>query len=552
MRRACNVSGAAPSLAANSGREGISVSRFNAALAVAAALALALAASVAQANNFRWAADTDPGSMDPYSRRVTATTSFLSNVYEPLVRRDRQLKLEPALATAWRTTTPDTWRFELRRGVRFHDGSPFSADDVVFSYERAKGPGSLMGSIFASVKEIRRLDDFTVEFVTNGPNPILPEEFSQFLIMSRSWSEKNGVVRATNLAANETSHATNNANGTGPFRLKSRQADTRAEFEVNPQWWDKPEHNLTTVVFLPIANAGARTAALLSGDVDMVYTLPLNSVPQVQARANLRVLQTAETRTMYFVPDLTREELQDSDVKGKNPFKDIRVRQAMRSAIDAEAIQSRVMRGFAVPNYSMVGPGINGFDPSLNVAPSRDLERAKALLTEAGYPNGFEFRMDCSNDRYVNDEQICIAVSTMLARIGIRAKLRSMPFGQYVRLISPPFDTSFTYVGWSAATYDAHNTLVNLLITRGPGSPRGLYNVGGYSNARVDQLTDQIQTELDAAKRNALIREAITIARDEIATIPIIQQVIVWGAKDNIELVQQADNYFPLRYVRVK
>lgn len=506
----------------------------------------------AAANRFRWAADTDPGTMDPYTRNVTATHSFLANIYEPLVRRGRDLNLEPSLATAWSQIAPDVWRFELRRNVRFHDGSPFSADDVVFSFGRARGPGSLIASYLSSVKEIRKIDDFTVEFATNGPDPILPGNFAIWHIMSKSWAEKNNTVQATNLSRNETSYASNNANGTGPFRLRMRQADARAELEANPAWWDKPEHNLTEVIFTPIANAAGRSAALLSGEVDMVYTLPLPAVGQVQSRPNLRVHQTPETRTMYFAYDVFRDELLDSDIKGRNPFKDIRVRQAMRMAIDAEALRNVTMRGFATLNYIMAGPGINGFDASLNVAPPRDLDRARALMAEAGYPNGFEVRMDCSNDRYVNDEQVCLATVGMLSRIGIRAKLRTVPFGQYVRLVSPPYEMSLAYVGWSASTYDTHNTLLNLLTTRAPGSPRGVFNIGGYSNARVDQLTDQIRTELDQAKRNAMIREALQIVRDEVATIPIFQQVIVWGAKDNVELVQRADNWFPLRHVRMK
>ncbi len=516
------------------------------------AILMLATSDAAFANRFRWAADTDPGTMDPYTRNVTATHSFLANIYEPLVRRSRSLELEPSLATSWRQVSPELWRFELRRNVRFHDGTAFTADDVVFSFQRAKGPGSLIAGYFAAVKEVRKLDDHTIEIVTDGPDPILPGNLAVWHIMSRSWAEKNNSVQTTNLARNEQSFAAVNTNGTGPFRLKRREADVRTELEVNPDWWDKPEHNLTEVIFTPITNAAGRTAALLSGEVDMVYTLPLNSVAQVQARPNLRVHQTAETRTMYFAFDMFRDELLDSDIKGKNPFKDLRVRQAMRMAIDAEAIKSVTMRGFATANYIMAGPGINGFDPTLNVAPLRDLDRAKALMAEAGYANGFDVRMDCSNDRYVNDEAICLATVNMLSRIGIRAKLRAMPFGQYVRLVSPPYESSLFYVGWSASTYDTHNTLLNLLVTRAAGSPRGIFNVGGYSNPRVDQLTDLIRVELDQPKRNAMIREALQIVRDDVATIPIIQQVIVWGAKDNVDLVQRPDNWFPLRHVRMK
>ena len=511
LRKNADIVG--PGAGGQDGERTMAISKRAAFMPLLLAILMLATSDGALANRFRWAADTDPGTMDPYTRNVTATHSFLANIYEPLVRRGRTLDLEPSLATSWSQVSPELWRFNLRRKVRFHDGSAFTANDVVLSFRRAKGPGSLIAGYFAAVKEIRKVDDFTVEIVTDGPDPILPGNLAVWHIMSRSWAEKNNAVQATDLARNEQSFAATNTNGTGPFRLKRREADVRIELEANSDWWDKPEHNLTEVIFTPIANAAGRTAALLSGEVDMVYTLPLNSVAQVQARPNLRVHQTAETRTMYFAFDVFRDELLDSDVKGKNPFKDMRVRQVMRIAIDAEAIK--------------------------NVTMLRDLDRAKALMAQAGHTNGFDVRMDCSNDRYVNDEAICLATVNMLARIGIRAKLRAMPFGQYVRLVSPPYESSLSYVGWSASTYDTHNTLLNLLVTRAPGSPRSIFNVGGYSNARVDQLTDLIRVELDQAKRNAMIREALTIVRDDVATIPIIQQVIVWGAKDNVDLVQR-------------
>ncbi len=517
------------------------------------ALALAGVALVrtADANTLRWAADTDPGSMDPHSRNVTATLSFLSNIYEGLVRRNRELGLEPALAVSWENTSTEVWRFNLRRNVRFHDGSPFTADDVVFSYERTRGPGSLLASAFAAVREIRKIDDFTVEFVTNGPNPILPNEISSWLVMSKSWSERNNATRATDLTRNEQSFASVNANGTGPFKLRSRTPDGRTVLEVNPNWWDTPQHNLTEVVFTPLANPATRTAALLSGDVDMVYTLPLNSIAQVQGRPGLRVIQGPELRVMFFGMDLVRDQLFNSNLQGRNPFKDIRVRQALRIAIDADQIRNQVMRGLAVVNHLMVVPGINGFDPSLNTPPSRDLAEARRLMTEAGYPDGFEVGMECPNDRWVNDEAVCTAAVSMMARIGIRARLRTSPFSQYIRLLSPPYETSLFYVGWGTTTYDAHNNLLSLLTTRAPGG-RGLFNVGGYSNPRVDALTDRIQVELNQQARNGLIREALQIVRDDVAYIPIVQQMIVWAARDNVELVQYADNYFPLRLVRMR
>ncbi|MSP48189.1 MAG: ABC transporter substrate-binding protein [Alphaproteobacteria bacterium] len=516
------------------------------------AVALLMGSTPAGAANFRWGADSDPGTMDPHSRNVTPTISFLSNIYEPLVRRSREMKLEAALATSWTNTAPDTWRFALRRNVKFHDGSPFTADDVIFTVGRTRGPGSALAGVLASVADVKKVDDFAVDVITKGPNPILPYELLGWLMMSKTWAEARNVTQATNLASQQSTYASTNANGTGPFKLRSRVADSTAVLEPNPAWWDKVEHNLTEVTFNPLANPATRVAAIVSGEVDMIYGLPVSAVPQVQARPNLRVLRSPEMRTMYFGMDMSRPELIDGNLKGQNPFKDKRVREAVRIAIDAEQIHNVVMRGFGALNYIMVGPGVEGFDPALNVKPAGDLAAAQKLMADAGFPNGFETGMDCSNDRFMNDEQICTSVVSMLAKIGIKVKLRTQPFSQYVKLINPPYETSLFYVGWGGATGDAHNYLINLMATRAQGSPRGLFNVGGYSNTKVDTLIDQIQVELDPAKRRGMIGDALKLVRDDVPYVPIMQQVIVWAAKDNIDLVQPADAYFPLRFVRVR
>jgi peptide/nickel transport system substrate-binding protein len=514
--------------------------------------AAALGAASAEAKTFKWAADSDPGSMDPHSRNVASTLSMLSNIYEPLIRRDRELKLEPALATEWKATSPTTWRFTLRKGVKFHDGSPFTADDVVFTYNRTKGPGSLLGTVLRGSKGVKKIDDYTVEFEMMGPNPTFPDQMTSWLIMSKAWSEKNNAAKATDLTKNETSYATLHAMGTGPFELKSREADGKIVMVPNKNWWDKAEHNLTEVIFTPIANPATRSAALLSGEVDMVHTLPINAIPRVLEQKGLRVMRKAELRTMLFFLDQARDELIDSNIKGKNPLKDVRVRRAMAMAIDAEALSRQVMRGVSVPNYLLVGPGVNGFDAALNAAPSRDLAAAKKLMADAGYPNGFEMGMQCSNDRYVNDEFICTAAVAMLARIGVKVNLKVMPFNQLIKYLSPPYETSFILAGWLPATYDAHDALFNLTAGRSKELQRGIFNVGGYSNAKFDDLVMKIGVELDQKNRNAMLHEALKVVRDDVPVIPIHQQVVVWAAKDSVELVQNADNFFPLRFVKIK
>ena len=521
-----------------------------------AALAAMVAAGpigVASAKTFRWANDGDSNSMDPYARQETFLLSFDSNMYEPLVRRDRNLKLEPGLATEWAQTAPDVWRFKLRQGVKFHDGTPFTADDVVFSFERVTGPGSNLSGTVATIREVKKIDDYTVDIMTKGPDPILPDEIGPWDIMSKAWCEKNGVARVADLTKSEENYATNHANGTGPFMLKERQPDVQTTLVKSPSWWDKAEFNIDEAVFHRIADQHTRVAALLSGDLDMIYTVPPQDVDTIAKTPHLKIIQGPELRTIYLGFDVARPELLESDVKGKNPMQDIRVRKAFYQAIDEEAIKAKVMRGFATPTGLMVGKGINGFEEQLNkrLLPY-DPEAAKKLLAEAGYPNGFEIGMDCPNDRYINDEGICTAVVAMLARVGVKVNALIQTRAKYfAKILGPGYNTSFFLLGWTPATYDAHNMLLNLLVAR-TGKGRGDYNSGGYSNPKVETLVDQIQSETDKEKRGAEMHEALKIVKEDIATIPLHQQVLVWATRDTVDLVQPADNYFALRYVKMK
>ena len=524
-----------------------SVLRF-AALALACWLALPAAGFAAV---FKWANDGDANSMDPYTRNETFQLSFLSNIYEPLIRRDRDLKLEPALATSWEATSPTVWRFHLRSGVKFTDGTPFTADDVLFSADRLRAPSSVLRSVLAGVKEVRKIDDLTVEIETVKPDPILDQELTTWVMMSKAWCEKNGAQLPAEITTGAENYAVRNTMGTGPFILTLREPDRRSVLEVNKGWWDKPEHNLTRVEFSVIANAATRVAALLSGDIDMIYTVPPQDSDRISKTAGLKLITGPELRTIFLGMDQYRDQLLKSSVKGKNPFKDVRVREAFALAIDEQAIAARVMRGQAHPTWLMWGPGVNGYDAKLDVRPKTDPVRAKALLAEAGYADGFSVGMDCPNDRYVNDEAICTAVVSMLARIGVKVDLNAQTKAKYFAEIGPPaYNTSFYMLGWTPNTYDAHNVLFNVIATRNP--PSGEVNYGNYSNPKIDALTGEIAVETDREKRLSLINEAATVLQKDFGYIPLHQQTLAWAAKDTVTLVQPADNYFPLRYVRVK
>jgi peptide/nickel transport system substrate-binding protein len=525
----------------------MSLSRFT---LPALLLCAAVAALPARGATFKWANDGDVNAMDPATRQETVQLSFLSNIYEPLVRRNRDLELEPALAQSWEKISPTVWRFHLRPGVKWQDGSPFTADDVVFTLKRTLSKDSSMRAPMSVVKEARKIDDLTVDFETNEPDPIFLQEQTNLMIMSKAWCEAHNATEPVTIGK-EDNYALHFAMGTGPYRLVSREPDRKTVVEKNPLWWDKPQGNADRVEFNVIASAPTRVAALLSGEMDMIYSVPPQDIARIKASPNLKILQTPELRTIYLGFNYTRDELKSSDVKGKNPWRDLRVRQAVALSIDENAIASRVMLGLGHPTWEMWGKGVNGYDAALDVRPAVDVAKAKSLLAAAGYPNGFQVALDCPNDRYVMDEQICTAIVSMLARVGIKVDLLAQTKSKYfTKILAPNYDTDFFLLGWTPATYDAHNVLYTLLGTR--NGKRGEVNPAGYSNPTLDELTNQIAVETDQTKRNALITQTIQIQQQDLPTIPLHQQVIVWAAKKNVDVVEPADNFFPYRFIDVK
>lgn len=512
--------------------------------------ALVLSATLAQAVTLRVANQGDSTSMDPHSLNESLQLSFTGNIYEPLVGRDKNLGLVPMLATKWTATSPTVWRFELRKGVKYHNGEAFGADDVVFSFGRAAGDGSDMKSYTSSIKEVRKVDPFTVEIETTTPFPILPDVISQVYILSKKWCEDNKAEKPVDKRKGIENAASFRANGTGPFRLKERQPSTRTVLVRNLQYWDKVESNVDEVVFTPIGNDGTRVAALLSGEIDLMEPVPLQDVERLRAAGNINVMQGPELRTIFLGMDQKRDELQFSSVKGKNPFKDVRVRRAFYQAIDIESIKARVMRGASAPTALMVGPGIRGFVPEMNRRLPHDAEAAKKLLAEAGYPSGFEVGMNCPNDRYVNDGAICQAVAANLARIGVKVNLQTESKATYFPKILRR-DTSFYLLGWTPSTYDAHNALTSLMATP-TDKGQGQFNLGSYSNPKVDELTLKIQAETDQTRRNAMIAEAFKLHADDVGHIPLHQQALAWAMKKNVSVVQLADNFMPFKWVTVK
>lgn len=517
--------------------------------AAAAALMIAAAPAV-QARSFTWSFSSDILTLDPHASNNTFTNAFLDNVYETLVRHNQRLELEPALATRWEVVSPTLWRFHLREGVRFHNGETFGAEDVVFSWQRLNTPGALARGVLTIIKEVRATGPLTVEIETERPFPILLNALTQMHILDAGWAAANNATAATNLQAREETGASRMANGTGPFRVRSREFDRSTVLEPFAGWWDTPRHNLTEVTFQPIRSAPTRTAALLGGQVDALVELPLQDIPRIEANPNLQVVQGPELRTIYLGFDHFRDELVYSDVRGRNPLKDVRVRRAIYQAIDVETLRRSVMRNNAWIAGTMASPFLSGAPTDINTRTFPfDPDAAKRLLAEAGYPDGFAVGLACPNDRYVYDERLCIAISGMLQRVGIRVIPQFETVNLWSRRINN-LDVSMFMVGHAGLPLaDTFSTLSEVLRTR-TATGAGL-NVGRWSNAEFDALVDRIAEEGDEPTRRALIRQALLIEKREVAHVPLHQQPVVWASRRNIDLAQSPDNRLRLRYVRV-
>ncbi|MEM8553929.1 MAG: ABC transporter substrate-binding protein [Pseudomonadota bacterium] len=515
-------------------------------LSCATALTLSLA-SFAQAETFTWSSTTDPQTMDPHAVSSAPVLGFLNNVYEGLVRRGKDMSLEPSLATSWEPIGDgDGWRFNLREGVTFHDGSDFNAADVLFSYERATSETSDVSSWFASISELQVVDDFTVDFFTSAPNPIFPDGIANWMIMDRGWAEANNTAVP---GRDEETFATRNANGTGAFQLVERQPDLKTVLEPFDAWWDTAEHNITRAEFTPIQNPATAVAALLSGDIHLINPVPIQDAARLSESDDVKVIQGIEARVIMLGFAHEAETLKYGTNAGEpNPFQDAGVRQAVAQAVNVPAILQTIMRGNAEPASQLVSPAMRGFSAANDTRPAYDVDAAKALLAEAGYPDGFGFGLKCPNNRYLNDEAVCQAVVSMLAQVGIEAELDAMPVSNYwPELRADNFDMYL--LGWSPGTFDAEHPLRFLASTPNAEKKLGSWNFGGYSNARIDELLPMIQSEIDDTKHQAMIDETVAIRQAETAYVPMYVQPLLWGAASGVELTQRPDNFLILRWV---
>ncbi len=527
--------------------------RFSAPLRASAVacvlLAALMGAAAAQAETLRWARSTDASTLDPHALNNGPNHNLLHQVYEPLIIRTADGKLQPTLATSWALTSdPSVWEFKLRKGVKFHDGSLFTADDVLFSLERARSPSSDMRSLLVAITDVVKIDPFTIHIKTNGTTPLLPDNLINIQILSAAWAKKHGVETPQKASAKEETYATRNVNGTGPYTLVSREPDVRTVLRKFPGYWGTGLFPLPIdeLVYLPIKSPATRVAALLSGEVDFVQDLPIQDIARLRADAKLRVNQAAENRTIFLGLNVGAAPLTYSDVKDKNPLADVRVRQAFQLAIDRVAIQKAVMRGLSVPTNIIAPPFVHGYDKAFGAVGKADVAQAKKLLADAGYPNGFGITLHCTNDRYLNDEAICQAVAGFLGRAGVKTTVVSRPLAIQTAAINNQ-DTDFYLYGWGVPTYDSAYIFDYLVHTRGKNA-RGATNATRYSNDAVDRQIVSLASEGDSKKRDATIRNIWTTVQKELIYLPLHDQIQTYAMKRRFDIPVNPSNtpYFKL------
>jgi peptide/nickel transport system substrate-binding protein len=504
-----------------------------------------LAAMPVPAKTLRIASAFDPQSMDPHTLALQYHSRINTQIYEALVSRDRSYALEPALALSWQHAEPNRWRFKLRPGVRFHDGTALTADDVVFSIERALTKNSQRSFQLRGIQTVRKIDELTVDFLLAAPDAVLPEKFIFVGIMSKAWCVAHGVVEPQNFNAHQETYAARNANGTGPYRLKSYEADSRTVLVANPDWWGK-RGNVDEAVYLVIQSDATRMAALISGEVDFVIDPPFQDVARLKQEGRFKLSETTDIGTQYLAFDLSRDELQFSDVKGKNPFKDLRVRRAVYQAIDIDAIVAKVLRGQATPTGSYFSRLVDGYVPELDRRLSYDPAAARALLKAAGYPDGFSVTLDCVNVAF--RAAVCQAVAGMLAQVGIKTSTQVWPTATFFPRITQA-TTSFFEFGWSPLT-DAWPTL-NAIVRSRTDDGAGTFNGGRYSNPKLDGVIDAIRVEPDAPQRRQLVADALRMMTADLPLIPLYRRTLTWAMRPDVNVAQWPNDVLELRFVQI-
>ncbi|MBV1799119.1 ABC transporter substrate-binding protein [Siccirubricoccus sp. G192] len=477
-------------------------------------------------------------SVDPHFYNASPNNSLSMHIFDRLVERDARAQPYPGLAESWRVVTDTVWEFKLRPGVKWHDGRDFTADDVAFTIQRTPNvPGSPggFGGFVRAIERVEVVDPLTVRFHTMRPHPLLPTELASVAIISRHAGEG---------AATEDYNSGKAAIGTGPYRFAAYRSGDRTELARNDAYWRGAEP-WARVNYRFLANDGARTAALLAGDVDVIDQVPSTDLPRLKREARITVSEIQGLRLIYLSMDRSRKGnlpfVADNDGRplAANPFDDIRVRRALSIAINRQALSERIMEGGASPTGQWLPEGTFGYNPEV-ATPRYDPDAAKRLLAEAGFPQGFRLTLHSPNDRYPNDSKAAQAVAQMWSRIGVRTEVEALPWASFSTR-SNRQEFAMRLAGWSSVTGEASYALVNILGTYDREKRTGASNPGRYSNPQLDALTERAAATIDDPTRERLLREAVKLATDDVAFIPLFQLVNSWALKRGLRYEARMD-----------
>lgn len=491
---------------------------------LAAALALPLAAT---AQTLTIGIGSAPTSLDPHFHNLGPNNALGMHIFDKLVERDSRARPQPALAESWRAVSETVWEFRLRPGVTWHDGSPLTAEDVLASFRRIpnvpNSPGGFAGFL-RSIAHVEVPSPHLLRIHTHGPSPLLPNDLAQVTI----------IQRAAETANTEEFNSGRFAIGTGPFRLASFRPGDRAEFVRNEAHWAGADH-WARVSFRSILNDGARTAALLAGDVDIIDQVPTSDVARLRRDARLAMTEVPSVRAMFLAPDFSREAAPPgfTDNAGQplpaNPMRDVRVRRAISLAMARDALAERVMEGTAVPTMQWLPEGAFGFNTAVRPA-AQDLDAARRLLAEAGFPEGFRLVLNTPNDRWPNDARMAQAVAQMLTRIGIRTQVEAMPFASFTsRAARQEFGLRFA--AWGSSSGESSNFLVNYVSSFDRARRTGASNMSRYSNTVLDALVARGAATLDDPAREAIWHQATALVAEELPIIPLVQLINIWAMR---------------------
>ena len=504
-----------------------------------AALTLALLAGVpVEAQELRIGVSLETNSIDPMFSTTSPNAMLARHFFDELVLQDEQQRLKPGLALSWQAIEPAVWEFHLRPGVKFHDGSDFTAEDVAFSLRRAPNVSSAaaFGVYTRAIMQVEIVDSLTVRIHSAAPYPLAPYDLSVVPIISHR------VGDAVTTADFNSGKA---AIGTGPFRFVRWLPGDRVEMARNDEYWGaKPAW--TRVTATPIPNDSARVAALVARDVDLIDTVPPSALADLRARPEIRLAQTPVNRLEFLHMDSFSEHPPyvngpDGHPLEKNPFKDRRVRRAISKAIDRNALVHGINQDMGVPASQFLPDGVFGTSPALKPEPY-DPEGARKLLAEAGYPDGFALTLHAPNGRFVNDAKIAVAVGQMLARVGIAAQVEPLPVSIFKTRVAK-YDFGIYIDGWWADTGEASSSLRSVVATVNPTTGWGVVNRGRYSNPALDALLERAMVAIDDRARDGLLQKASELAVADVAVVPLYYEVAVWASRRDLAYAARADGF---------